>query len=389
MSATKNDGEQGNGNKGEIKITKGDRRAAEPDGRADAGGGEDEFKLAKPLRIVVLVHHELVPPAEPPDDSDPDRQLRKTEDDVVFTLRAMGHEVEPIGISNDLGVIDVAIQDQRPHAAFNLLEEFAGYPLFSQHVVSYLELRRLPYTGCNPLGLALSQDKALTKKILHYHGIDVPRFAVFPVGLKVKRPARLGFPLLVKSLVEEGSRGISQASVVDTDEKLSERVEFIHRTTGKHAIAEQFIDGKEVYVSVIGNRNLQTYTPWELDMENWREGVPKIATSNVKWNLNYQKKMGVVTKPALLSEDKERNDDLLNKLQRLSKRIYRILDLSGYARLDYRITSEGRMYLLEANPNPQIARDEDFADSAAHCGVSYERLLQKIVTLGLRYNPVG
>jgi D-alanine-D-alanine ligase len=387
MSATNNNGEQGNGNKGEIKITK-DGRAAESDGRAAANGG-DEFRLAKPLRIAVLVHHELVPPAEPPDESDPDKELRKTEDDVVFTLRAMGHEVEPIGISNDLGVIDVAIQDDRPHVAFNLLEEFAGYPLFSQHVVSYLELRRLPYTGCNPLGLALSQDKALTKKILHYHGIDVPRFAVFPVGIKVKRPARLAFPLLVKSLVEEGSRGISQASIVETDEKLAERVEFIHRTTGKHAIAEQFIDGKEVYVSVIGNRNLQTYTPWELDMENWREGVPKIATSNVKWNVAYQKKIGVVTKPAVLDAEQERNDELLNKLQRLSKRIYRILDLSGYARLDYRITPDGRMYLLEANPNPQIARDEDFADSAAHCGVSYERLLQKIVTLGLRYNPMG
>jgi D-alanine-D-alanine ligase len=372
MSASKHESDGKNGDKGD----------------GAARGGSD-FKINKTLRIAVLVHHELVPPAEPADDSDPDKELRKTEDDVVFTLRGMGHEVEAIGISNDLGVIDVAIQDRRPHIAFNLLEEFAGYPLFSQHVVSYLELRRLPYTGCNPLGLALSQDKALTKKILHYHGIDVPRFAVFPVGLRVKRPARLDFPLLVKSLVEEGSRGISQASLVDTEEKLAERVEFIHRTTGKHAIAEQFIDGKEIYVSVIGNQNLQTYTPWELDMENWRGDMPKIATSNVKWNLAYQEKVGVVTKPAVLSDEKEKNDELLHKLQRLSKRIYRILDLSGYARLDYRVTPDGRAYLLEANPNPQIARDEDFADSAAHCGVSYEQLLQKIVTLGMRYNPMG
>jgi D-alanine-D-alanine ligase len=357
---------------------------SEPTPKKRARGGK-EFKINKPLRIAALVHHELVPPA----DSDPYKVLRKTEDDVVFTLRGMGHEVEAIGISDDLGVIDVALQDRRPHVAFNLLEEFDGYPLFDQHVVSYLELRRLPYTGCNPLGLTLTHDKALTKKILHYHGIDVPRFAVFPVGLRVKRPARLDFPLLVKSLVEEGSRGISQASLVDTDERLSERVEFIHRTTGKHAIAEQFIDGKEVYVSVIGNRNLQTYTPWELDMENWRGDMPKIATSNVKWNAAYQEKIGVVTKPAVLSEDEGRNDELTGKLQRLSKRIYRILDLSGYARLDYRISADGRMYLLEANPNPQIARDEDFADSAAHCGVSYERLLQKIVTLALRYNPMG
>ena len=349
----------------------------------------NEFKVNRTLRVAVLVHHELVPPPERPDDSDPDKDLRKTEDDVVFTLREMGHEVEAIGISNDLARIDVVLQDRRPHVAFNLLEEFDGYPLFDQHVVSYLELRKLPYTGCNPRGLTLTHDKALTKKILHYHGIHVPRFMVFPVGRKVKRPARLPFPLFVKSLVDEGSVGISQASLVDTDEKLRERVEFVHRTTGQHAIAEQFIDGREVYVSVIGNRQLQTYTPWELDMEHWPEGVPKIATSNVKWNRAYQTKIGVVTKPAVLSEDEQKNAELLGRLQRLSKRIYRILDLSGYARLDYRVAADGRVYLLEANPNPQIARDEDFADSAAHCGVSYEQLLQKIITLGLSYDPMG
>ena len=347
------------------------------------------FKPTKPLRVAVLVHHELVPPDAPADDSDPYKALRKTEDDVVFTLRGMGHEVMPVGISNDLGLIDISIQDFRPQVAFNLLEEFDGYPLFAQHVVSYLVLRKLPYTGCNPRGLTLTHDKALTKKILQYHGIHVPRFHVFPAGRKVKRPRRLPFPLLVKSLVDDGSAGISQASIVETDEKLVERVEFIHRTLGAHAIAEQYIDGREVYVSVIGNRNLQTYTPWELDMEHWPEGVPKIATSNVKWNSRYQKKIGVVTKPAVLDADKQKHDELSRRLQRLSKRIYRILELSGYARLDYRVTPDGRFYLLEANPNPQIARGEDFADSARHCGISYERLLQKIVTLGMSYDTLG
>ncbi len=348
-----------------------------------------KFKLAKSLRVAVLVHHQLVPPDAPSDAADPYKELRKTEDDVVFTLRAMGHEVAPVGISNDLGQIDISIQDFRPQVAFNLLEEFDGYPLFAQHVVSYLVLRKLPYTGCNPRGLTLTEDKALTKKILHYHGIHTPRFHVFPLGLKVKRPHRLPFPLLVKSLVDDGSAGISQASIVETDEKLTERVEFIHRTLGAHAIAEQYIDGKEVYVSVIGNRNLQTYMPWELVMERWPEGVPKIATSNVKWNRAYQKKVGLVTKPAVLSEDKAKNEELLGRARRLSKRIYRILGLSGYARIDYRVTADGRFYLLEANPNPQIARDEDFADSAAHGGVSYERLLQKIVTLGMSYDTLG
>ena len=347
-----------------------------------------KFRAAKSLRVAVLVHHHLVPPDTRPEEADAASELRKTEDDVVYTLREIGHEVQAVGISNDLARIDVAIQDFRPHVAYNLLEEFDGYPLFDQHVVSYLELRKLPYTGCNPRGLTLTHDKALSKKILYYHGIHVPRFKVFPLGRKVKRPARLPFPLLVKSLVDEGSAGIAQASVVETDERLTERVEFIHRTLGQHAIAEQFIDGKEVYVSVIGNRQLQTYTPWEMVMERWPEGVPKIATSKVKWNRAYQKKIGLVTKPAVLSDDKQANEELLRRVQRLSKRIYRILGLSGYARLDYRVTPDGRMYLLEANPNPQIARDEDFADSAAHGGVPYERLLQKIVTLGQSYDPM-
>ena len=191
------------------------------------------------------------------------------------------------------------------------------------------------------------------------------------------------FPLLVKSVIEEGSVGISQASVVHDDEKLAERVEFIHRTTDSHAIAEQYIEGREIYVSVIGNKRLQTYTPWELVIKNLPEGSLNIATGRLKWNPDYQKKVGLVTKPADLSEE------LQQKLESLSKRIYRHLNLSGYARMDYRLSNDGQFYLLEANPNPQIARNEDFADSAAHCGLSYCQLLQKILTLAVSYDSLG
>src|SRR5207247_5706136 len=206
-----------------------------------------------------------------------------------------------------------------------------------------------------------------------------PGFAVFPMGQKVGRPRRLKFPLLVKSVVEEGSVGISQASVVADDQKLAERVEFIHRQTNSHAIAEQYIEGREIYVGVIGNRKLQTYTPWELTITNLPEGALNIATGRLKWNPDYQKKVGLVTKPADLPPELQR------RILLLSKRIYRHLSLSGYARMDYRMTNDGEFYLLEANPNPQIAIDEDFADSAAHCGLSYGQLLQKIITLGLSY----
>jgi len=339
------------------------------------------FKPKKKLRVIVLVREDLIPPGNLDGVENKEKQEWRTEYDVVSTLRRMGHEVWPVGVRDELGAIREAIEERKPHVAFNLLEEFAGYPLFDQHVVSYLELKKQKYTGCNPLGLTLTHDKALTKKILTYHRVHVPRFAFFPVNRKVQRPSRLSFPLFVKSVSDEGSVGIAQASIVRDEEKLKERVEFIHRQNGTHAIAEEYIEGREIYVGVIGNRKLQAYTPWELVMPNLPDGAPNIATGKVKWDVEYQKRIGLVTQPAKLEPQAAK------EFERLSKRIYKILGLSGYARIDYRLREDGRMYVLEVNPNAQIARDEDFADSAEHRGVKYEALLQKILTLGLSYDP--
>src|SRR6187549_150223 len=289
------------------------------------------FEPRKKLRIIVLVHEDFVPPDSLNGLSDKEKLEIKTEFDVISTLKKMGHEVYPVGLYNQLNVIGNALMEHKPHIAFNLLEEFHGYPLYDQHVVSYLELLKQPYTGCNPRGLTLAHDKALTKKIMSFHRIPVPGFGVFPMGQKVVRPSRLKFPLLVKSVIEEGSVGISQASVVHDDEKLAERVEFIHRTTNSHAIAEQYIEGREIYVGVIGNQRLQTYTPWELVIRNLPEGALNIATGRLKWNPAYQKKVGLTTRAADLTPE------VLRNLERLSKRIYRLLGLSGYARLDYRM----------------------------------------------------
>jgi len=343
--------------------------------KQDAKNGD----AGKKLRVIVLCHEDLVPPDSIDGLTPKEVAPFKTEWDVISTLKKMGHEVSPVGVYNNLGVIGNALLEYKPQIAFNLLEEFHGYPLYDQHVVSYLELMKQPYTGCNPRGLTISHDKALAKMVLAYHRIHVPAFAVFHMNRVVKRSKRLNFPLLVKSISEEGSVGIARASIVNDDEKLAERVEFIHRQTKTHAIAEQYIAGREIYVSVIGNQRLQCYTPWELVIEKLPEGAPNIATSKLKWDPTYQEKVGVVTKAAEL--DKK----MKQKLERLSKKIYRTLFLSGYARLDYRVTDNGEIYLLEANPNPQIAHAEDFAESAQHCGVDYEVLLQKIMGLGLRY----
>ncbi len=337
------------------------------------------FEPKKKLRIIVLVHQDLVPPDSLDGLTDKEKIEIKTEFDVTSTLKKMGHEVYPIGLYNQLNVIGDALMQYKPHVAFNLLEEFHGYPLYDQHVVSYLELMKQAYTGCNPRGLTLAHDKALTKMILAYHRLQVPNFAVFPMNRKVRRPKRLTFPLLVKSISEEGSVGISQASVVHDDEKLKQRVEFIHRQNKTAAIAEQYIKGREIYVGVIGNQNIQTYAPWELVMEK----LPKAPRISRHLRLNgtrlIRKRLALL--PARLSSRR-------NNTKRWSafRSAFTGTCFSAAMRAWITgLTDDGQFYLLEANPNPQIAENEDFADSAAHSGLPYDQLLQKIMSVGLNY----
>ena len=212
----------------------------------------------------------------------------------------------------------------------------------------------MPYTGCNPRGMVIARDKALSKKILAYHRIRVPRFVVFPMGRKIRTVPSISYPVIVKSLIEEASTGISQASVVTSEEKLVERVRFIHQHVRTDAIVEQFIDGREVYSAVLGNHRLQVLPTWEIRFENLPQDSHRIATRKVKWDLDYQKKYELTIGPA-----KDLGPDLERHIVTTSKRIYRALGLSGYARIDFRLDGEGRLFFLEANPNPDIAVDEE------------------------------
>jgi D-alanine-D-alanine ligase len=295
----------------------------------------------------------------------------------------MGHEAQSCGVKTDLGVIAPAIQTFQPHVCFNLIEDFDGVATHDQHVVSYLELLKQPYTGCNPRGLTIARDKAVAKKILAYHGIHVPQFQVFAKDRAVRPDANRAYPVIVKSLTEEGSTGISQASIVHTDAELADRVAFIHEKLNTPAIAEQYIDGRELYCGIMGNAKLTALPVWELNLSKLPEDAAKIATSKVKWDLNYQRRYDIHSGPAHdLSRDQ--ND----YLQDTCKQIYRLLNLSGYARIDLRLTPTGDIYFLEANPNPQIAYGEDFAESADKAGLTYEMLLHKILTLGMSYHPL-
>jgi D-alanine-D-alanine ligase len=334
------------------------------------------------LRVLALVHRHLIPPDEIPEGTDIESAPWRTEYDVISTLRAMGHEVQALGVHDDLGELRRATTEWKPHIAFNLLEGFDDITIFDQNVVSHLELLKLPYTGCNPRGLLLARDKSLSKKLLAYHRIQVPESDVFRIGRPIRRPKRLAFPLIVKSLTQEASIGISQASVVDSDEKLKERVTFVHESIGTSAIAEQYVEGRELYVGILGNQTLQALPVWELFFTNMPPEARRIATDRVKWSVKYQKKYGIDSGPAA-----ELPLALGEKIQHLCKRAYRALELSGYARIDLRLDDQENVWVLEANPNPQIARGEDFAASAEKTGVSYESLLQRILNLGLRWQP--
>jgi D-alanine-D-alanine ligase len=334
----------------------------------------------KSLRVLVLVHETLVPPETLEGYTPQQIDEWRTEYDVMSSLRAMGHEVRVLGLGDNLAELRAAIMDWKPDIAFNLLEEFQGIVTYDQYVVAFLELMRQPYTGCNPRGMMISRDKVLSKQILAYHRIATARFALLPRKRRYVQPRRLKFPLFVKSATEDASLGISQASIVYDGQKLRERVEFIHEHTNSDALVEEFIEGRELYIGVMGNERLTTLPVWELNFGALPD-VMSIATRKVKWDRKYQQKHGIDTGPA-----RDMTTSLNMRLAVLARRIYRALSLSGYARIDLRLKPDGSLYVLEANANPNLAETEDFAMSALSSGLGYDAVLGRILQYGQHYD---
>jgi D-alanine-D-alanine ligase len=330
------------------------------------------------LRVLVLLHADLAPPKDLSTLSDDERFAIRTEVDVISALEKLGHEPFVVGVHDDLSPLRRAISAHQPHLAFNLLEEFRGEPAMDYRLVAFLEAMGVPYTGCNPRGLIIARDKALSKKVVTYHRLPAPKFVVIRRGRKVARPTKLDFPLIVKSLTADSSTGIAEASVVRSDEKLVERVEFVHRSVQTHAIVEQYIDGRELYVTVLGHSQLDVLPPWEFSFEELRPNAPRIATSRVKWNPSYQERRGLYVQEAELEPSEQK------VLKNASKRIFRALRLSGYARIDYRMKPDGTLYFLEANPNPDVQEESESAGAALSAGMKYPDFIAKLVRLGLR-----
>src|SRR5437867_2163687 len=303
----------------------------------------------------------------------------QTEANVMAALGALGHTAEHLAIFDDVDLLRQKLETFAPDVLFNLVEQFKNNPGFDQNIVSFFEMQDLPFTGCSSTGLTLCKHKGISKKILHYLCIHVPYFFVIPRGQRIARPQQLKFPILVKPVKGEASYGISRASFVENDEQFRERVAFIHEKYASDAIAEEYIEGRELYVSVMGNTRLTVFPIRELVFREVPPNEPKIATFKAKWDEEYRKRWGLQNQFA---------DDLdaavAAEIEDTCKRIYRLLTIDGYTRIDLRLSPDNKIYFIEANPNPHLAADEDFALSAGKAGLAYPQLVDRIMRLGMK-----
>jgi D-alanine-D-alanine ligase len=301
----------------------------------------------------------------------------KTEANVMSALGQLGYTAEHLAIYYDLDLLRQKLESFAPDVLFNLVEQFKNNSGFDQNIVSLLEMQGIPFTGCCATGLLLCKDKGISKKILGYHHIHVPKFVVIPRGQRIARLKAPKFPLLVKPVKDEASYGISQASFVESDEQFRERVAYIHENFGD-VIAEEYIAGRELYGSVIGNNRLHVFPVRELLFREVPPNEPRIATFKAKWDEEYRKRWGLENQFAL-----ELDPALIAHIEDVCKRIYRMLTIDGYARIDLRLAPDNTVYFIEGNPNPILAEDEDFAQSAAKAGLPYPQLIERIIRLGM------
>jgi len=326
----------------------------------------------------VLVLYDLARPASAGEQFSP-RELKEEEDkpteaDVLVALKRLGHEVETLGIFDDVLAIVETVKRFAPDVVFNLTESFHSNRANEPNIPALLELMKIRYTGAKADGIILCKDKVLAKKVLLYHRVRVPHFVISPQSRPLKRLRRFVFPAFVKPVGEESSDGIAKASFAKSEEEALERARFIHEKFQCDALIEEYIDGRELYLSVMGNNKLTVFPPREIFFEQIPDDEPKFATFKAKWDEAYRKKWGIRNGPA-----RELPPGLDKKLVRLARKVYRALKVQGLGRIDIRLTAAGEIMVIEANPNPSLAHDEDFAQAAGSAGLEYDALIQKIL----------
>ena len=302
-----------------------------------------------------------------------------TEKFVLKALVANGHKVNLLGLYDDINLLFQEVKENKPDVIFNLVEVFNKKTHLDKNVVGVLELLGVPYTGASLTSIVICGNKALNKQILNFHKIKVPCFHTFYRNHRVWLPKRLKTPLIVKPLREEASRGISQASIVDCYDSLVERVKFIHNNMNRDAIVEEYIDGRELYVSVLGNKKNSVLSFREMKFGELPEDEPRIATYKAKWDLDYRNKWGIKNVYA-----GRLSNGLSERISEICKRAYRALDMHSYARFDIRVTADSKIFIIESNANPSLDIEDELGQSAERAGITYNKLIQVILELAFK-----
>ena len=338
--------------------------------------------MSRKLHITALVDGTTVPASDPEFAGTP--AVPSTEYYVVGALRELGHTVSILPVKEDIGEIVASLVRDKPDLVFNLTEHFGGDRRFDKNIAALLEILNIPFTGSGAMGLMLCRDKRLCKQLLSLHRARVPGFASLPLNRPIRVPRTLRYPLVVKPAFEDSSEGISNASLVANQEALAERVRFVHEGWQQAAIAEEYIEGRELYVGILGNHKLQVLPIRECFFNSQANGGPHMATYRVKFNAQYREKWNISFGFA------ELEPAVVKAVERVCKKAYHVLQIRDYGRIDLRLTPENKLVVLEANPNPDIANGEELADAAAKSGISYQDLIARILHLAMqRYKGTG
>jgi len=295
-------------------------------------------------------------------------------EEIFDALVKLGHEPAYHVLDGKDGSL-VALARNGADLIFNLTESYAGDDTRDMNIAAYLELLDRPFTGAGSHALYLAQDKALAKKIFQFHGLPTPYFAVSDRG-KVGFSHDIQFPLIVKPTSEDGSIGIDAGSVVRTIKELMQRVEQIQERFESPVLIEEYVEGREIYGAVIGNDRPEALALVELDLSKLPEGMPRIAGTEVKWERETEAYKR--TKPAIATD---LDEDLARRLEETAIAAYRALELRDYGRIDMRVTPEGKIFVIEANPNPWLSSSAEFAMAARQSGRSYTGMIREIVEL--------
>jgi D-alanine-D-alanine ligase len=301
---------------------------------------------------------------------------KEVEDEVAETLGKLGHEATLHCLDGSVKSLH-ALAKTDADLVFNLAESFAGNDTADYCIAAYLELMDKRFTGAGSHGLLYAQDKGVAKKILEFHGIHTPVFARSFRG-RLDFSHDLEFPVIVKPAREDGSIGIEFNAVVSSIRELMERIDWLHANFDSPVLIEEYVEGREMYVGVLGNDNAMALPVVELDLSKLPEGTPRIAGAEVKWGKGTRAYRD--TKSAV-AEDLP--DETVALLHTTAVAVYQALELRDYARIDMRLRPDGRVAVIEANPNPWLASKAEFAMAARKSGRNYTQLIEEIVDLAL------